>query len=306
MIRRLSLLSGVLLLVSCGTGGTSVSPKDLLEKAADAQQHLTQTNIHLTMDLNGQATADLSDIHIDVRGSVESGGTLAGVHGTVQTTAQGTPLVITGDAVLLNASEEYLRLTQVQADTPAGPMTINQPSLNGFLNRWWLLPGQPTVQNGAHADPSLLPMEVDVLDVVKDEGTQQINGHPLRTLDVKVNPERLKDMLDQVTRERGDAPNGGLVSFLQGADAHGTLVIAEDTALLQSVHWEITPPGKSTSTLDLQMDPSGSVMSIERPDGALPLVPGVSPLSLFLQTVSPESGSGASASSLSSSGSLSQ
>ncbi len=289
MPRRISLALGVLALVSCSSTQKGIDPKDLLERTATAQQQLSSANITLKLSLQGQATAELSNMQIDAKGSMQEGGKLLALSGTLSTKADGKDLILTGDVVLAKGSEQYVRITKVAIDTGLGAsIPVETPALQGFLNRWWLLPGaRPQLSSGSEADPSLLPQQINVLDIVHDRGSQQHDGHDIRTLDVRVNAKRLQEFLTEVQRQRGDERPAQMESLFTSGTAEGTVTIDEQTFLMQTIHWEISGGSQTKTVIELTQNTTDPVPPVTVPEGALPLVPGVSPLSLFLQGLSP-------------------
>lgn len=237
--------------------------------------------------MEGPSGPQLETVHFKSRGSMQDGGKVISLQGTLETEASGQPIRLIGDVVLRNGNEVYLRVSEVDVNVGLAYVRLEDSAIQGFLNRWWLLPTSRPTQNNEYADPALLPMQVEVLEVVRDHGTSEIGGHPIRQLSVRVNEDKMKQLLDRVSAQRGDDHQGSTVSFLESYDAEGTVWIEEDTALLTNVRWNLTsltdPDTKMMLDLILLNPNAGQEISL--PQGALPLVPGMSPISVFLQNI---------------------
>lgn len=233
----------------------------------------------------GSAGGEIGELEATGKGSLQDGGKQMSASLSVDTVLRGIPVQLLGDVVLQNGREAYFRIRNISASPLGQPVSVDSPELEGFLNRWWLFPGarqQPSGEN--EADPSLIPLQLRALDVDRDNGLVERDGILLRELEVHVNRQRLRQLLEEVSSQRGEqVPASNVETYA----AEGKLRIHEDLALLYDADWRIRPllEGQPSLEFFVKFRHHGSGVSVLKPEGALPLFSGVSPITLFLNGV---------------------
>ena len=282
---RPTLLAATLLLLSCQTQDQRIVPADLLEKTAAEHQRLRSLDFVFELSLTGGTSVDIGNVTVQGDGSMQEGGKQVSAAVTVDTTLRDVPVRLIGDIVLQNGRESFFRIRSVLATVAGQQFPLDLPQLEGFLNRWWVLPGvRQDPAGSAEADPSLIPLQLRALDVVKDNGAVMQNGEAIRELSVRVNRQRLVQLLQEIGTQRGDTPETNRVETYA---AEGELRINETTSLLQQAVWRLRPlkEGEPSLSLSVQFLRHGSGSAVLVPEGALPLLSGVSPVTLFLNGV---------------------
>lgn len=282
---RPTLLAATLVLLSCQAQSDRIAPADLLEKTAAEHQRLQSLDFIFDLSLTGGSSADVGNVAVQGEGSMQEGGKRVSAAVTVDTTLRDVPVRLLGDVVLQNGRESFFRIRSVLATVGGQAFTLDLPQLEGFLNRWWVLPGvRQDPAGSAEADPSLIPLQLRALDVVKDNGATEQNGQAIRELSVRVNRQRLTQLLEEIGAQRGELPQTDRVETYA---AEGELRINETTSLLQQAVWRLRPltDGEPSLALSVQFLRHGSGSAVLSPEGALPLLSGVSPVTLFLNGV---------------------
>ena len=279
------MLAATLVLFSCQAQDDRIVPADLLEKTAAEHQRLQSLDFTFELSLTGGNSADIGNVTVQGEGSMQEGGKQVSAAVTVDTTLRDVPVRLLGDIVLQNGRESFFRIRSVLATVAGQAFALDLPQLEGFLNRWWVLPGVRQDPSGsAEADPSLIPLQLRALDVLKDNGAVARSGEPIRELSVRVNRQRLVQLLQEIGTQRGETAE---MQQVETYTAEGELRINETTSLLQQAVWRLRPlqQGQPSLQLSVQFLRHGSGSAVLVPEGALPLLSGVSPVTLFLNGV---------------------
>lgn len=284
---RCTLILSVLL-AACSAVQSGPDPQELLERVAAKQQESSSANFGFSLTLSSAGTG-VPDASFEGTGSMQEFGRLIGLTGTLETKISGTPMEIEGQLVLIGGQETYIRVDDVAVNAGIATVSVDAPALQGFLDRWWLLPmGQTRRTDVGTMDPGLLALQSRIWSVTADRGSATVDGKTLRTLDVAIDQRRLKEYLTLVSEQRGaDAAVADVDSLLNAYDIRGTVIIDQDALLLTSIEWNMTSRSDDQPSVSLRvlLRDHGAGSPVVKPVGALPFVPGITPITLFTDAV---------------------
>ena len=255
--------TGSMLILAACSHGSSMDPKEVLMHASKEGRNLQSASF------GAQATFDTSfSDHSILRGTatmngrMQQGGSQLDI--TFQAsgnTEQKAPATSSswktnGELIVGGENEVYINVQDV-AFNPPNPI-LSSPLLSQLLGKWWKLPSNGTDAAVRVApDPRILRMQSEVMDVVKDRGMSTVHGRQTYHYDVKINPEKLKQFLQQVSAEKKDKnPEKSWQTLVDSMDATGELWIDAETFFVQGLRWNISPkdakqPMHVQFTLDL-------------------------------------------------------
>lgn len=274
-----------LVLCACALRPQQSDPLLLLEKVAAEHQRLDSADFSLHATFIGGDLGNIDNLTVSGNGSIADGGKRLGFSFESSLRLDEMPLTAAGDMVLEDGQMTYIRVKSLAADVGGVPLRLDLPQLEGYLNRWWLLPNGASPNNKkAEADPSLIALQLRALDIVSDEGTVNKDGKQLRQLHVRLNKQRMASFLETVSRQRGDEESGFSTSAY---DATGKLWIDEQTSLLSAASWELSPRSSKEPkvTIDVGMGNPHNGKPILTPENPLPFLPGMSPFDALRNSV---------------------
>lgn len=226
----------------------------------------------------------LQALTVEGRGSLLAGGRRMRAEFSGDARLRGIPLQLAGEVVVTDG-DTFLRIDR--AALPALEAAAEPAPVAGLLRRWWLLPSGGASAN-AESDPGIIPLQLKSLDILHDGGLVQRDGKSVRMLRVRLNRQRMAEFLRTVAEQRGETGDNAVASDY---DAEGTVWILPEEGMLYDAEWTLTArsPGRPNATIAVHLRPQAEPVSIERPEGALPLLPGIQPFGVFLNSIGPTS-----------------
>lgn len=238
-------------------------------------------------------------------GTFQMNGVLNGAGSTIQFTASVDALVTPGfnrgqtfrvrsavSAVVLGQKELYFKMDTLETEPD---QSLFQPELlTLLLGRWWVLPPPPSaggveVPGGATPSPAVLQAQAQVVRVVKDFGTEALDGQPARHIEVALAPEKLLTYLEEIAASRQEAfDRTAVAQSIADFSATGEMWIDAQQFTLRRVRWDIAKfrmeESDLSGTFNITLSAFNSAPAITVPTDARPL----SPATLFSSPLSPE------------------
>lgn len=165
------------------------------------------------------------------------------------------------------------------------------PGLGSLQGTWWKL---PSTASGVETtlpvtpDPSLLTMQMEIVQVTREYGIERINQRQAYRYDVAVDRQKMVNYMQTLEQGRGgEFDREEWNAYLDAREITGTVWIDAETFLPNRLEWTVAERGGSTMTLEAAFADHNAGVSVLPPASFSPFPATADALQGLIPQVAP-------------------